>query len=301
LATPAIVWISFRCELESEGSLIYNGDAVKFSDNDLSVARCAVLACLLTLPCGAADLQEIVSRVTATLQSDWAADPDYAYVERDEVQKNETVTSKTFRVVYIAGSDYYLPIAINDEPFTPDREKAELEKLKREIQRRNAESPEARRQRMEKYKKQRDENEGLVLDFPSAFTFELVRDETIRGYPAWVLSGMPKKRSGPLSRTAKVLSGMRGTVWIDKENFHAIRVECDVMAPVPLYGVLARVLPGTHIEFGMAPVTGSTWLISELSMQLAVAKLFLKSTQVTRSTYSDYRLNSVMLDELQAK
>jgi len=263
-----------------------------------------VCAFVLTLPCHAAQLvneplQEIVRRATTTLQSDWAADPDYAYVEKDEVQKNGRMTSKTSRVVYIAGSDYYLPIVIDDQPLSPDREKAELEKLKSEVQRRNTESPEARRERIGKYKKQRDENDALVLDFPNAFTFELVREETINGYPAYVLSGMPKKRPGPLSLASKVLSGMRGTVWIDKENFHAVRVACDVVTPVPIYGILAKVLPGTHVEFAMAPVTDSIWLLSSLSMHLRVSKLILfKSTQVTRSTYSDYRLNDLMLAEL---
>ncbi len=261
-------------------------------------------AFLLTLRCDAGQLandpvQEIVRRANATLQSDWAADPDYAYVERDEDEKKGQVTSKTSQVVYIAGSDYYLPLAIDDQPLSPDRKRAELEKLKNEVRRRNTESPETRRERIAKYKKQRDENEALVLDFPNAFTFELLREETTNGYPAYVLSGMPKKRTGPLSLAAKVLSGMRGTVWVDKANFHAIRVECDVITPVPVYGILAKVLPGTHIEFGMTPVTDSIWLVGRLSMDLRISKLGLfKSTQVTRSTYTDYRMNDLVLADL---
>lgn len=255
----------------------------------------------LTPLCGAADVDEIVRRGAATLKADWAADPNYAYVERDEVRKGDNVTSKTSRVVYIAGSDYNLPLAIDDQPLAPEREKAEIEKLKNEVRRRNAESPEARRQRIEKYKKERDENEALVLDFPDAFNFELVREETMDGHPSYVLSGTPKKRTGSLSLAAKVLSGMKGTAWIDKENFHAVRVECDVTTPVPIYGILARVLPGTHIEFAMAPVTDSIWLIGRLSMELRVAKLIFKSMQVTRTTYSDNRLNDLVVAELLAK
>jgi hypothetical protein len=272
-------------------------------DRHITASFCLAFYCagVPTPLCRAADLQEIVGRATATLQSDWAADPDYAYVERNEVQKNDKVTSKTSQVVYIAGSDYYLPLAINDQTLTPDREKAELEKLKDEVRRRNMESQAARRQRIEKYKKQRDENEALVLDFPNAFTFEMVREETMNGYPAYVLSGTPKRRTGAVSLAAKVLSGMRGTVWVDKENFHAIRVECDVTTPVPIYGILARVLPGTHIEFGMEPVTNSTWLIGELTMKLKVSKLGFKSMEVTSSTYSGYRLNDRLVAELLSK
>jgi len=251
----------------------------------IALGFCVVLGCAGLLR--AADLEEIVSRGTATLKSDFAADPDYAYVEKDEVEKGGRTSSKTSQVVYIDG-----------QPLPPDREKAELEKLKNEARRRDAETPEARRERIAKYNKQRDENESLVLDFPSAFNFELLREETLEGYPAWVLSGAPKKRTGNLSLAAKVLAGMRGTVWVDKENFHAIRVECDVITPVPVFGILAKVLPGTHIEFGMAPVTDSIWLVGELSMNLRVSKLIFKSTQLTHSTYTNYRLNSLVLADV---
>jgi len=272
-------------------------------DGRMATWCCLALCCMsFRAPLSrGADLQEIVRQANATLQADWAADADYAYVERSEVQKNEKVTSKTSQVVYIEGSDYSLPLAVDDQPLAPDREKAELEKLKNEARRRKEESPEARRQRIAKYKKQRDENEALVLDFPNAFTFELVREETMNGYPAWVLSGTPKPRTGTPTLASKVLSGMRGTVWIDKENLHAIRVECEVTTPVPVYGVLAKVLPGTHIEFGMAPVTSSTWLIGELSMKLIVSKLVFKSREVTGSTYSRYRPNNLVLAELLSK
>jgi hypothetical protein len=270
-------------------------------DRRIAALFCLAFSFVRTPLCRAMDLKEIVRRANATLKSDWAADPNYAYVERDEIRKHDKTTSKTSRVVYIDGSDYNLPLAIDDQPLAPDRKRLELEKLKDEVRRRNAESPETRRRRIEKYRKQRDENEALILDFPYAFTFELLREETMNGYPSYVLSGTPKKRPVDASLAAKVLSGMQGTVWIDKENFHAVRVECDVVTPVPIYGILARVLPGTHIGFGMAPVTGSTWLISELSMDLRVSKLIFKSTEETRTTYSDNQLNDLVLTELLSK
>ena len=264
------------------------------------------ILCAVGLPDGRAhaaeaDLQEIVRRGTAAIDADWAADPDYAYVERDETQKNGKLTSKTSQAVTMAGSDYYMTIALDDQPLPPDRQKVELQKLKNEFQRRNGEDPASRRRRIENYRKARDENGALLLDFPNAFIFELLREETMNGYPAYAFSATPKTRAGSLSRAAKVLAGMHGTIWIGKEQFHAIRVECSVVAPVPIYGMLARVLPGTRVEIEMAPVTDSIWLISRFSMTLNVSKLWFKSTQVTRSTYSDFRLNSVELDELLAK
>lgn len=256
-------------------------------------------AALQSTPCHAADLPEIVSRATATLQSDWAADTGFAYVERDEVLKQGNPSSKTSQVVYVAGSDYYIPLAVNDQPFSPDRQKAELTKFRNEVQRRSAESPDARRARMAKYKKEHDENGSLLLEFPKAFTFQLLREETKNGHEAYVLAATPVKRTGSLSTVAKVLGGMHGTVWIDKETFHAIRAECDVVTAVPLYGSLARVLPGTHIALEMAPVTDTTWLIGEFSMTLSLSKVFIfRSNEVTKSTYSNYEPNEAVVSRL---
>lgn len=251
--------------------------------------------------CGASSLDEIVSRAAAVLKSDFAADADYAYVEKDEILKNGRISSKTSQVVYIDGSDYYLPLAVGGQPLPGDREQAERAKLKAEAARRVAESSEQRRARIAKFVKERDANEALIADFPNAFDFVLDGEQTVEGRAAWVLSGTPKNRSGRLGLAARVLSGMRGTLWLDQEGFHVLRATCDVVRPVPVYGILAKVLPGTHIEFAMTPITESVWLASEMTMRLSVSKFFLfHSTQVTRTTFTGYRLNSEVLAELLA-
>jgi hypothetical protein len=249
-----------------------------------------------------ADLEEIVHRAAAVIQSDWAADPDYAYVERDETLKNGKMTSRTFQVVMIDGSDYNVPAALDDQPFSVERQKAELQKLKNEVQRRKGEDPAARQRRIADYRKREDENGSLLLEFPKAFNFELTPEEQMNGFPAYVLSASPKKRAGPLGRAAKVLSGMTGTVWIDSDSFHAIRGDCTVLAPVPIFGIMARVLPGTHVDLELAPVSDKVWLISKFSLTLMVSKFLLfNSMQVTSNTYTGYRPNGVVLEELLAR
>ena len=248
------------------------------------------------------DFGEIVQRATAALKSDWASDPLYACVERDEVQKGEKVTSKTFEVVMIDGSDYHLPLAVDDQPLSPDRQKAELIKFKNEVERRKKESPSARRARINAWKKQRDENGELLLDFPTALTFQLAGEETRNGHPAYVLSATPIPGLVPTTRAAKVLTGIEGKAWVEKDTLHPMLVECTVVKAVPVYGALASVLPGTDIEIRMTPVTNSIWLIDEVTTKLNVSKLHLfKSSAVTRSTYTEYRLNSSVVDELLSK
>ena len=140
---------------------------------------------------GTTDESEIVKLATKALRADWAADPSYACEEKDEVQKGDKLSSKTFEVVMIDGSDYRLPLAVDDQALPPARHKAELIKLKSEIDRRASESPSARRSRIDAWKKQRDENGELLLDFPTALTFQLRGEETKDGHAAYVFSGTP--------------------------------------------------------------------------------------------------------------
>src|SRR5690348_9875054 len=122
------------CRIPAE-RLRYNTRIAVPGHQPITIHVIFLCASLLTSPCLAVDLEEIVRRGTAAIQSDWAADADYAYVERDEVQKNEKHSSKTYQVVMIDGSDYNLPIAVNDQRLAPDQEKAALERLKNEVQR----------------------------------------------------------------------------------------------------------------------------------------------------------------------
>jgi hypothetical protein len=236
------------------------------------------------------------------LNSDWTKDPTYASIEKDEIQKRDKVTSKTFLVVMIDGSEYHVPLAFDDEPLSPVRRKLELFKLKTEMERRQRESPSTRQSRVERWKKSHDESGELLLDFPSAMTFELLGEEMKNGHAAYVLSATPKKGIVPTTRAAKVLSGVQGKVWVEKETMHPIHVECTVVKPVPVYGPLATVLPGTDIEINMTKVADSIWLIDAVSMKLNVSKLHvLKSTEFTRSTYTKYRPNEATVEELAAE
>lgn len=248
------------------------------------------------------DGTEIVQKATENLKADWVTDPTYACTERDETRKGNKVTSKTFEVLMIDGSEYRFPVAFDDQPLSAERNQEELVKLKEEIQRRKNESASARESRINEWKKQRDEDGELILDFPDALAFQLTGEEVKEGRPAYVFHGVPKPGVDAKTRAAKVLTGMQGTAWVDKETLHPMHVECSVFKPVPVYGPLASVLPGTEIEIGMTKVNDSTWLIDVVAMKLNVAKLhFFKSASVTRSTYTHYRPNATAIQELLAE
>jgi len=251
----------------------------------------ALLCCASVGYC--ADLKEIVQRATAAINSDWANDPKYACVEKDQATKGGKTTDSAFQVVMLDGSEYHIDLPVDQ---------AGLAKLRDEAARRKNESAAARQKRIDEWKKHHDEDGEFLLDFAKVFDFDLLREEVREGRTAYVLAAKPKPGFVPTTRAAKVLTGMTGTAWIDKATLHPLHVECHVIRPVPVFGPLASVLPGTQIDIGMTRVSDDVWLIDDVEMKLAVAKMhFLKSNEATRSTYTQYAPNQTLLQELLGK
>ncbi len=243
------------------------------------------------------DVQNIVDRATNAMQADWSAAPGFAFVQRDATTSKGITTSRTQQVFTILGSDYYMPIAVDDEPLPADRQKLELQRLKNEVARRRRETPAEAQQRSEKYRKTREQNGMLIREFTKAFDFTVAGEETMNGRVCYVLAAKPRPGYRPPNRTAKILTGMQGRLWIDKESFHWVKAEAEVLRSVSIFGLFARVSPGTKMELEMIPVTDSVWLVSRFAVELRIAILWWKSTKATETTFSGYRPAAAALAE----
>jgi hypothetical protein len=205
------------------------------------------------------DVQEVVHRATTTMQADWDVAPGFAFVQRDLATSKGITTRKTHQVFMISGSDYYMPIAIDDKPLPADQQKLELRSLQEEVARRRQETPHEGRQRSEQYRKTREQNGILLREFTKAFDFTLAGEETTNGHASYILDASPRDGYRPPNRTARILTGMQGRLWIDKETFHWVKAEAEVLKPVSIFGLFTRVMPGTRMELEMIPVTDSGW------------------------------------------
>lgn len=235
------------------------------------------------------DVQDIVRHATSKMQADWAAAPDFAFVQRDATTSKGTTMCKTHQVFMISGSDYYMPIAMDDRPLTTDQQKLELQKLEQEVDRRNRETPEEAQRRSKQYRKLRQQNGILLTEFTKAFDFTSAGEETINGHEAYVLDARPRAGYHPPNRTAKILIGMQGRLWVDKDSFHWVKAEAEVLKPVSIFGLFARVLPATKMELETTPVTDSVWLVSRFAVDLRISVWWHKSAKATESTFSGYQ------------
>lgn len=234
-------------------------------------------------------VQEIIRQATAKMQADWAAAPNFAFVQRDVTTSKGVTTSRTQQVFMIAGSDYYMPIAVDGQPLPEAERELEVKRLKQEVERRKHETSEQAAKRSEKYRKIREQNGILLNEFTRGFDFSPAGEETLDSRTAYVFDARPRPGYHPPNRTAKILTGMQGRLWVDKETCQWLKAEAEVLKPVSVFGFFAKVLPGTKMELEMTPVTDSVWQVSRFAVDLKTAVLWWKSSKKTETIFSDYQ------------
>jgi hypothetical protein len=237
------------------------------------------------------DATEIIRRSVQKIEADWKRAPEYSFVERDvEGKRNATPTVKTYQVLMIDGSQYNQLISINDHPLSPGEKADEESKLRAEVLKRGHESDRERHKRIARYLKERDQNHAMLKEMVDAFDFRPVGEATIDGHDCWVFDAQPKPGYQPTNRETRVLLGMKGKLWVDKSQYEWVRVEAEVTRPVSVYGILAKVGPGTRFFLEQAPVAGNLWLPKHFSVSVKASALgFINENSSDDETYRDYK------------
>src|SRR5579884_2753701 len=197
------------------------------------------------------DAQTIIQRSVEANQRDWQADPEYSYSETIR-SGNE---SKTYQVTMLFGSPYNKLIRENGKPLSASDQKAEEEKFQKAVKQRRSESASERARRIADYEKDRKRDHLMMEQLTKAFDFKVTGQTQTAGRSVYVLNATPRKGYQPPNKEAKVLTGMRGTLWIDQQTSQWVRVRAEVISPVSIEGFLARVEPGTRFELEKMPVT----------------------------------------------
>ena len=249
--------------------------------------------------CDPTNLPDLLQRATIAMRADWNAFPGFAFVERDaETSKNRTKLT-TNRVFMIEGTDYYMPVAVDDQTLTEGQLNEEHKKLVEEAYRRSRETDSQRRRRSDRYWKERNQTGVLLGEYMKAFDFTLVGQEVLNGYSTCVLDAKPKLDYRPPNREARILTGMQGRLWIESQGFHWVKAEAEVLKPVSILGVAVKVLPGTHMELSMAPVSPLLWLVSSFSVSVKASIVWMSTERSEVTSWTDYQPAATALkDEL---
>lgn len=245
------------------------------------------LAFFLTLP--AQNPFAIVQRSVANTNHDWALAPQYNFTEHDIIVKHGVTTVKTYQVLMIDGTPYDKLTSENGSPLPAGTVAEQDRELRAEIGRRQHESAAARQKRVAEYKRERRQDHELMSQMAKAFDYKLEGEETVDGRRCFVLVASPKPSYVPINRDTKVLTGMRGKLWIDETSYQWVKVHAEVFRPVVFGLFIAHVQPGTEFTLEERPVAGNLWLPVHFEVKVNASVLWWSRNSVDNETYSNYQ------------
>jgi hypothetical protein len=232
------------------------------------------------------DVQQIIQKSVEANKADWKVQPEYDYFVK--VKKGDH--TKTYEVRMILGSPYQMLLALDGNPLSPEKKADEQRKFEQASEVRRKETPGQRSSRIEAWQRGRERNHLLMEELTKAFDFKLKNTEQLNGRDVYVLAATPRSDYQPPNNQAKVLTGMTGTMWIDKQTYQWAKVEAEVVHAVSIEGFLAKVEPGTRFELQEAPVSGGAWMPKFFSEKAHAKVLFVVSKNSSEEeTYYDYR------------
>ncbi len=237
------------------------------------------------------DAGAIVRQSIEAMASDWNQAPYYSYIERDlEQSRSKPAASKSYQILMIDGSPYHKLIAVGDAPLAPEQRAAEDRNMQRETRKRERESAKEHHERVSAYEKKRAREQNLIREMSKAFDFTIAGEEDVNGRNCWILAAKPRPGYVPPDRDSRVLTGMTGRLWIDREQYRWVRSVAEVIQPVSFFGFLAKVDPGTRFVFEQAPLKDDLWFPTHLSIEVNSSVLgILPQNSRQDEMYSDYK------------
>jgi hypothetical protein len=261
---------------------------MSFSGQKITLLAVLAVLCASLSVFAQVSVDTIIKRSVEANKLDWKLEPDFTHFERDK----ENGQDKTYEVMMIDGSPYQRLVAVNGKPLSEQEQRSEEQKLRQTISQRHHESPRQRAQRIANYEKDRKRDNLLMEQLTGAFNFSLVAEEKLGLHDVYVLQATPRPGYRPPNNEAKVLTGMQGRLWVDKQSFQWVKVEAEVIHPVSIEGFLARVSPGTRFELEKEPVDNNVWLPKHFAMKANAKIVFLiNHNSQEDDTFWGYRRN----------
>ncbi len=224
-----------------------------------------IFLCFLTSSLLFADAQAIVRE---SLTRDWRdveARRNYTFV-RHTVEKEysggkvASTNEKTYDVVILYGQPYSRLVAKNGQPLSPGDERTQQVKMDKEIEKRSRETEKDRLKRAREAEKDLEEERQLRREIADAFDFQLLREEQMPDVPVWVIAAEPRPGYRPKLSRSKILTKMRGTLWISKRDYRWVKVDAEVIDTFSFGFMLLRLYPGTRLTFEQRRLHGDIWL-----------------------------------------
>jgi hypothetical protein len=204
---------------------------------------------------------------------------------RYQLRKTTAKSNLTKEIVETPDGGVARLTAIDGHPLSPSQERLEIDRLR--VLDANP-TIEAHRHRNETQDAERIRKFMRLL--PEAFLYryagqtETANGEVIR------LSFEPNPRFSPPDFESRILTGIRGEVWIDPEEMRAVRMEGRIFKTVDFgWGILGTLYPGGTLLLQESKTAACGWQMAHLNLHLEGKELLFKSLHITvEETATDY-------------
>ncbi|HXN46726.1 MAG TPA: hypothetical protein VN893_08795 [Bryobacteraceae bacterium] len=264
-----------------------------------------------TLAAGQTDAREMIRRAAAADERNWKAARNYTFSEREKLRYLDSqggVKSQEVRltdVMLLDGSPYSRLVARDDRPLSPAEDRKEQEKLTRNLAERRDQTASQRGQRLADYASRPEWQREAWRELPDAFDFRLAGEEVWDGHALYVIEATPHQGYQPLSRTAKIFAHLRCRLWVDKQDYHLVKGDVEVVDTISVGLFLVRVARGSHAAFEQTRVNDEVWLPSHLrasvSARLGLLKVLRVEQELSYSKCRDSRADSPVISQMSAR
>ena len=263
-----------------------------------------LLLAVLTLstPSAADDARDIVRRSMNLGDQNLRAAQDYTYRERMESRtlNDRGATTKTeietYDVTFVDRSPYRRLISKDDKPLSPKEEQKERDKLRRIAADRRRETAAARAQRLANDEKKREQIRATMREIADAFDFRIAGEDHLDGRRQYVIEGTPHPGYRPHTRDAFLFPKVKGKIWVDRQDYHWVKIEGELIDTVSLGAFLLRLHKGSRLEAAQVRINDEVWLpkyfSAEADARIALLKKIRGRLEVTYSQYKKFQADS---------
>jgi hypothetical protein len=263
----------------------------------LNIAACVCVVVFAggeasAVPAGTSDDTSPADIVRYAVAHEMAASQDTSVKHLFRSRKETPHGSQTRLYVETGEAIAAMTIAYDDKPVSEDQLQGEFHRLQHLI----ADGNDLRR-------KQKQEHEDaehtlrIVRALPDAFIYEFdgtepsqpgigrVGDELVR------LKFHPNPRYSPPSRVEQVLTGMKGTVLIDKSAMRLAKISATLFREVSFgWGILGHLDKGGNFVVVQADVGDGAWEITQIQLNFTGKIMMVKSLMIKSDEhFSDFR------------
>ena len=201
-----------------------------------------------------------------------------------------SVSSKTHEILLIEGTPFRLLLEENGKGITPSEQRRHEVEIRQTAEARRGETPAERSARQSAFEKQRTKFRRAIREIPEAFILRLAGEEIVNSRPAWVIEATPRPGYQPVDRYSKLLTQVKGKLWVDQSDYHWTRVDAELLDTVTFGWILVRIHGGSRVSLTQVRVNDEVWVPQRMSYRVSLRLGLVKlSDTAMEATYSDYR------------